>query len=229
MTPCDRVETERLIDADELDAAAREHVAGCAPCEARLAGYRRIAGALRALGASHAVPADRRERLLATIDALPAEAPRDRIAFADRRSARRWRTHAVAAVGLAAAAVLALWLTSDRAPVAPRFELAVLAGTGEPTRGDARLGERLRVRARLGSSIGIRIYRNDRELLLECPRGCTRDGGVMIGEITLDAIARYQIVWFDGPLPPSAGELDRDVAAAAAAGARYELRELEVR
>ena len=147
----------------------------------------------------------------------------------DRRAAARrparWPWLAAPAVGLAAAIALIWWLRGGEP--APRFEVEVVSAHAVAIRGDAHLGDRLRVRARAGAAVWI--YRNDRELLLACPRDCTRDGDALIGELALDAIARYQVVWLsaDG-VSPGGGELERDVAAASAAGATHELREIVV-
>ena len=74
------------------------------------------------------------------------------------------------------------------------------------------------------------IYRNDRELLRACPRDCRRDGDRLLLEFDLDTIGHYQIVWLSTDrVPPPAGEVERDVAAARAAGAVHELRDVEVR
>jgi hypothetical protein len=137
----------------------------------------------------------------------------------------RWLRFAAPAVGLAAAAALIWWLRGGEP--APRFAVEVVSQHAVAIRGDARLGDRLRVRARVGAAVWI--YRNDRELLLACPRDCARDGDALIGEIALDAIARYQIVWLStASAPAPGGELERDVAAASAAGATHELREIAV-
>ena len=88
-------------------------------------------------------------------------------------------------------------------------------------------GVRVRVRARVGAAVWI--YRNDHELLLQCPRACARDGEALAAERPLDEVARYQIVWLStAAVPAPTGDLARDLAAATAAGATHELRELRV-
>jgi hypothetical protein len=214
--PCDRLEREHLADLlaeGALDPEARAHLETCPDCGPRLAAYRRIARAMREVGAAHARRPDHLARLWATVDAAPARRP------------RRWPWLAAPALGLAAAAALIWWLRAGEP--APRFAVEVVSARAVAIRGDARLGDRLRVRARVGAAVWI--YRNDRELLLACPRDCTRDGDALIGELALDAIGRYQIVWVStAGAPVPTGELDRDVAAARAAGATHELRELAV-
>lgn len=225
MSACDRVDD--AVDVDDLDADTRAHVAGCAACQARHAGYARIGSAFRALGAQHAPTSERRARLRAAVAAEVDRTPAQ--AAIGAPPSRRRRAFAIAGVALAAAAVLVFWLGHAPPPPPPRFDVAVVDGGGPAIRGDARLGDRLRVRARAGATIHVRVYRNDRELVLDCARACRRDGDVLVGEAVLDRVARYQVVWFDGAVPPSTGALEPDVAAAAAVGARHELRELVVR
>jgi hypothetical protein len=201
---CDRAAA--IADPDEVDA---DHLAGCADCQAQLAAMRRIAHAMREVGASAKRRPDHLARVWAAVDKPPR---------------RRWLPRSGAGmitaggVLVAAAAVLVLWLRRPEPP--PRFAIDVVAGNGTAIRGDAKLGDRLRIRAREGA---VRVYVNDRRLVLECPRMCQHQ------ELVLDAIARYQVLWIDGPAPAPTGSIDGDIAAASAAGARHELRELEVR
>lgn len=217
--PCDRFERERLAELpaeDARDAEAAAHLEGCAACRASRDRYRRIARAMRDVGAGHVRRPDHLARLWARLDAPRA------------RRWPRWGWLAAPALGLAAAAALLVWLgRGGPAPAAPRFAVDVIAQDKVALRGDARIGDRLRVRARAGAAVWI--YRNDRELLLVCPRACRRDGDALIAELALDAIGRYQVVWLStarGPAP--GGALEQDVAAASAAGIAYELRELAV-
>lgn len=213
--PCDRFEREHLAELlalDALDAEAAAHLESCAECRPRRTAYERIALAMREIGATHVRRADHVARLWAHLDDAP-------------RSKRRWLRFAAPAVGLAAAIALIWWLGRGDPP--PRFAVEVVAQDAVALRGEAKLGDRLRVRARAGAEMWV--YRNDRELLLVCPRDCVRDGDAVVGEVALDAIGLYQIVWLStasGPLPR--GELERDVAAATAAGAAHELREIAV-
>lgn len=209
---CDRARL--LVDPDDVDHAD-PHVAACADCQAQLAALRRIARAMRDVGASSRRRPDHLERVWTALDRTSRP--------------RRARSTIVAtgAVLLAAAAVVALWLRRPAPP--PRFEVSVISGSGAAIRGDAHLGDRVRIRARAEDAITVRVYRNDRHLLLDCPRMCRREGGSYVGEVPLDAVARYQVAWIRGTVPPATGSLDGDIAAATAAGAQHELRELEVR
>jgi hypothetical protein len=216
--PCDRFERDHLAELlapGALDGDARAHLDRCVDCGARVAGYQRIARAMRDIGASHVRRPDHLARLWAQLDAPPMRRP------------GRWLRFAAPAVALAAAAALIFWLRGGEPP--PRFAVEVISHGAIAIRGDAGLGDRLRVRARAGAAVWI--YRNDRELLLACPRDCERDSDALTGEVTLDAIGRYQIVWVSAasaPAPAPGGELERDVAAASAAGASHELREIVV-
>lgn len=202
------------------------HLEGCAECRAALAGLQRLTGAIVELSGTARRRPDHVARVLAANQARAAQV------LPLRRSARR-RVAVFAAplVALAAGIALVWWLRRDPAtpahPAAPRFAFEVVAQHGAALRGDAQLGDRLRVSAHPGAALWI--YRNDVELLLVCPRDCRRSGDALAGELPLDSIGRYQIVWLSTDrLPPPSGDLQRDIAAARAAGATHELRDLEV-
>lgn len=220
---CERA--ARLVDPGEVDLGD-PHVAACADCQAELDAVRRIAGAIRHVGNDARRAPDHLERVWATLD-RHAGSSRSSAARASRTRSRLVVAGAAAGV-LALAAGVLLWL---RAPApAPRFAIDVIDGDeGAAIRGDAHLGDHLRVRAQAGKAVTVRVYRNDRELLLECPRSCRRDGDSFVGQVTLDGVARYQVLWIAGTAPPAATTLDADIAAVTAAGAQYELREVDVR
>jgi hypothetical protein len=89
------------------------------------------------------------------------------------------------------------------------------------------VGNTLRVAARPGEAIWI--YRNDAELLLVCPRDCQLRDGQLRGELTFDGLGRYAVVWLSTDRAPApSGQLERDVAAASAAGATHEVRDFDV-
>lgn len=220
--------------AELLDDDA--HVESCAECRAALADYRRLTGALAELAAGARRRPDHVARALAaaaatTTTATGDGAPTTTTGGAPRVGGSR-RSVLVAAPLMALAAGIALvwWLRRGPAPqeAPPRFAFEVVAQKGRPVlRGDAQLGDILRVTAPAGSAAWI--YRNDRELLLVCPRDCRREGARLTGEVALDAIGRYQLVWLSTDrIPPPTGELELDVASARAAGASHELRDLEV-
>ena len=198
-----------IVDPDDVDPA---HVAGCADCQAQLAAVRRITHAMREVGAH----ANRKPDHLSRVWAAVGQPPRR----------RRLPIAGAGTVLVAAAAALVFWLRRPEPP--PRFDVVVVAGNGEPIRGAAKLGDTLRVRARQGNAISVRVYANDRHLVLECPRMCRSSDGAMIGEVVLE-LANYQVLWIDGPAPSPTGSIDGDIAAAKAAGAQHEMIELEIR
>lgn len=224
-TPCPRA-AEATRDhtlAALLDDA--EHLERCAECRAALAGLQRLTGALVEISGS----ARRRPDHVARVLAASATGERAAPIIPMHRSWRR-RVAAVAApmIALAAGLVAVWWLRRDpERPTAPRFAFEIAAQHGAVLRGDASLGDLLRVSARTGAALWV--YRNDVELLLVCPRDCRRDGEALLGELPLDVIGRYQIVWLSTDhVPQPSGDLQRDIAAARAAGATHELRDLEV-
>lgn len=234
MRPAPDAEPCRRVSAAERDgtlaslldelAGAPAHLEGCAACRAALARYRRLAGGLAALAA--AAPPRRPDHVARALAAARAEA--------SEVTPLRPRRRAVAALApllaLAAAVALLWWLRrGSEAPRAPevRFAFRVVKQRGPALRGDAQLGDELRVTLPPGSALWL--YRNDRELLLVCPRDCRRDGAALTAARVLDAIGRYQLVWLSTErVPAPTGELEDDVAAARAAGATHELRELDV-
>jgi hypothetical protein len=226
--PCERFEREGLTDgaagvdgADGADGAFVEHLAGCAGCQEHQAKYRRLTEAIKEVSAAAKRRPDHVARVLAGVaDEVSPVTPLRR---------QRWRRMVIAAPIAAMAAGLALvwWLRRDPVERAPRFAMEVIEKGGTAMRGAAQLGDLLRVRARPGAAIWI--YRNDRELLLVCPRDCRRDGDGVVGEVELDAIGLYQVVWLSTDrVPAPSGELERDLAAATEAGASREMRDLEV-
>jgi hypothetical protein len=249
--PCDRVERDGLVDADDLSAEDRAHIDSCPECAPRLARYRELAAAMRDVGAARRPSAATRAALWAAVDRepRPASGP-DSVSLAvssssaaqhesERsargRTSRRRPVVAAASVAavLAAAAVIALavW-PRPRDPVAtPQLALRITDGGGALVRGSGRLGDRLEIRARADAGAGFRVYRNDVELLLDCGRGpgCALVDGAITATIVLDAVAGYQVLWLRGAAPPPTGSLARDASAAEAAGVSIELHELEVR
>jgi hypothetical protein len=143
---------------------------------------------------------------------------------------RRWARGTIgAAAALAAAAVLLLWLWRRPETLAPAtFALAteVLRGEAQVRGDEPAVGDRLLVKCQAHARyVEIRVYRDDRVLVLRCPGapGCTRDQGGARAELLVAAPGTYRAVLFaaDAPLPePRAEGLDADVGAAGAAGAK---------
>jgi hypothetical protein len=241
--PCDRFAREGLaeLEAGGLEAELTAHVEGCAQCQAERARYRRLIGALAEVSAGARRRGDHVARALARADAEAIPIGRSTERSSDRAversrgraNARRPALLAAPLVAMAAALALVWWLRRDPAPgpeplpEPPRFAFELVEQPGRAMRGAAQLGQRLRVRARAGAALWV--VRNDVELLLVCPRDCRRDGAQLVGEVALDAIGHYQMVWLStDQVPAPGGELARDLAAVRAAGATYELRDVEV-
>lgn len=183
----------------------------------------RIEAALARAGDEHAPRPGWQARVLAATASPP---PR-----------RRWWL--AAAPALAAAAAVVLWWTWPRGAAAPAppapIELAlVLDRGGAVVRGSsAEVGDVMHATARGGGGFrGVWIYRNDRELIAACPGGgsCKETADAMTATVPLRVIGRYSIVVLsaDVALPSPAGVLDEDLAAAAKAGARYQIEPLSV-
>jgi len=233
---CDRFERERL--ADTLDDHGRgspdhggpeelaAHLESCADCRADRLRYERIAHALADLGDGVQRRSDHVARVLTTAAADPS------LRRAPPRLTRRAAQRIGPVLAVAAAIAVVWWLRRDRAPEAPRFAVEIVARgprrlRSDPQWGDPQRGDRVRVTARPGAALWI--YRNDRELLRACPRDCHRDGDRLVTELDLDSIGRYQIVWLStDAVPPPTGNVERDIAAARAAGAVHELRDVDV-
>ncbi|HEX9731226.1 MAG TPA: hypothetical protein VGG06_04475 [Thermoanaerobaculia bacterium] len=211
MTRCTRFEDEglALLEAGrELD----EHFAVCADCRAARAAYERLGQALAAAGAELAPPPGWTARVWARLD--------------ERRERRRRGWLLAPAAALAAAALAAvLWVVPSRPPPAGlRLEVAVESASGR--RGlEAQPGDRLVLRAAAGGRphAELRVYRNDRELVLRCAGEppCRRRGDTLEAVVELAAPGAYQslLLAADAPLPPPAGTLDDDAGAALDAGA----------
>lgn len=235
MTRCDRISAEGWLGDDD-DSRAREHLEQCADCREAREAYRRIADGFVALGAEHELPGDAEARLWAAV--------------ATQRDRRRWRWPVwlgIVSAMVAAAAVLFLLLRSggsERDPAAQRvLALAVLPPDGQagddPVRnGQPAVGDRLRITAPADDSadpahFALRVYRNERELLVQCPGdpACVRHGSSLVVLLPIDALGVYTALWLDAgePIAPSSSSLAQDLADAVSRGAEYQLREVEVR
>jgi hypothetical protein len=186
------------------------------------------------------VTGDPRERedagwIGALIAALPDEQPppgwqadvRSAIAGEHPAPAAAHRRWTVAALAFAAAAAVLLRgvPVEDSAPAddgAPSIDVVPGDGARRGDGGDAALGDMLRVAAHAGGG-ELRIYRDDREVVLRCPRAACRhaEGGV-IAELRVTAPGVYRAVVLErapasGDLPapplPATGSLEGDVAA----------------
>jgi hypothetical protein len=221
VSPCRRFEEEALLRIEQglpLD----DHFATCDECLAARAAYDRLRAGIAELGAELAPPERWQARVWQGIGA--------------RRARRfRWRPLVVAG-GLAAALACVVLVRAPPRDVAASLQIEVEAGATSRRGEEARPGDSLALRAKTGgaSHAELRVYRNDRELLLRCSdqAPCTRERRGVAATLALDAPGRYQPLLLVGerPFPAPAGELDGDATAAAAAGATVTLgREVIVR
>lgn len=224
MSACRRFEEVGLVRLEQglpLD----DHFATCADCRAERAFYERLREDIAAAGEGIEPPPGWQAELWAAVE---------------QRKAARWRLRGWWLLVPAAAAVLiAVLLLRPSAPPPARLALAVEVetGTGTVRRGaEAHPGDRLRLRASTGEAdhVELRVYRNNRILVLRCSTEppCQRRQGVLEAAFLLPAIGSYQslLLTSDRALPEAGAGLDPDVAAALAAGARATLgTEVEAR
>ena len=219
MSRCRRFEDEALLRI-ERGLPLDEHFFTCSDCLAARAAYERLTAGIAGLDAAAEPPERWQTRVWQRIETR-------------RGARRRWWTPArswLLAGGLAAAAALLLFV---RAPLeqarAASLAVEVRPGGGVRRGAEARPGDRLVLRATTGTArqAELRVYRNDRELVLRCSdrAPCARQGSALRAELVLALTGRYQalVVAGDRRLPAPTGELDVDAARAEAAGAAVTL------
>jgi len=191
-----------VAPADDAEAAAR-------------APYERLVERLRAVDA----PAGSAERIAARLRREQAHAAR-----------RRWWWLG-GGLALAAASVAALVVLRPRPTPPPRgLEVAIVAPAGEPRRGDAAVGDTLRLRVSdPRAHVELRVYR-DGALQLRCPGAppCAGDPQHPRADLTVADAGVYRVVVLAAaaPLPPpGAGGLDADLLAARTASVSITLHE----
>lgn len=227
MSACRRFEEEGLLRLEQglpLD----DHFATCADCLAARAFYERLHGDIAVAGEGIEPPPGWQAELWAAVE--------------ERKSAGRRLRGWWLLVPAAAAVLIAILLLRPSAPPPARLALAVEVetGTGTVRRGaEAHPGDRLRLRATTGEAghAELRVYRNNRVLVLRCSTEppCQRRNGALEAELLLPAIGSYQSLLLTSdralpPLPDTGAGLDPDVAAALQAGARATLgTEVEAR
>ena len=224
MSACRRFEEEALVRLEQglpLD----EHFATCADCLAERAFYERLQRDIAAAGEGIEPPPGWQAELWAAVE--------------ERKSAGRRLRGWWLLVPAAAAVLIAVLLLRPSAPPPARLALAVEVetGTGAVRRGaEAHPGDRLHLRASTGEAdhAELRVYRNNRALVLRCSTEppCRRGKGTLEAAFRLPSIGSYQplLVTSDHSLPEAGAGLDADVARALAAGARATLgAEIEVR
>jgi hypothetical protein len=203
-------------DADDVAwLEARERGAAQLPPidPARADAYRRVAALIAALP-DDASPAGWQDEVMAL---LP---PRDQLA--PRRSRRAaW---AAATAAIAAAAALVLWLQIKPPPPPPREPIASRIVPGGGVRGlgeiSAALGDLLVFDAAATAGGELRIYRDDREVVVRCPgdAACGAGPDRIAAVLRVTAPGQYRAVYLPPPSSGGAvraptGTLDGDVAA----------------
>jgi hypothetical protein len=223
--PCNLLEREGLLDRDD-DERARAHIEECANCRALWHKHQRVRSAFTELGAAHEPRPDFEARMLAAIARQQAGAR------------GRWQWWGLGLGAAAAAAAAVVFLLMDRsAPQVAELRIEVIAGGAATRTTMHQVGDILDIQATPGGAAHaeLRVYRNDTDLVLHCPSAadarCARQGHALTARLVLGAMGRYQILWLtsDTPLLAPETSLEHDVARAARAGARHELREIEVR
>jgi hypothetical protein len=224
MSACRRFEDEGLMRLEQglpLD----DHFATCPDCLAARAAYERLRGEIASAGDGIEPPPGWQAGVWAAIE--------------ERRSARRRLRGWWLLLPAAAAVLVAVLLLRPSEPPPARLALAVEVETGTDTvrRGaEAHPGDRLHLRASTGGAgyAELRVYRNDRALVLRCSTEppCRRRQGTLEAAFLLPSTGSYQslLVTSGRPLPEAGAGLDADVATALGAGARATLGpETEVR
>lgn len=206
----------RLVERGEADP----HREDCQVCRREHAMRERITRALSLVGSDAAGD-----------QAWQAEVWR-RIARLEAPRSKPWRWWGGA---VAFCAILLFWRMSDwrQAPPQelPMIEILPAEKMRSTSLGSPMPGDRVRLSVQAGQE--ARIYRAGL-LLLRCPSGqgrpgCSLDGRGVVAEALLAVSGRYQLVVISGPGGHASGVLARDLEAVAAAGGRYNYRELLVR
>lgn len=178
------------------------------------------------------------ERLLERVRDLDEIAPsagwEDR-AMARWSQARHKRRRGIAiALGTTTAVALAavLLLQPCRASDASRLEVAVVTDHGSTSRGDATVGQVLRVRGPLDRpQVDLRIYVGTRRIA-RCPgsAACAHEASGLQIDWKLAEPGRYQIVLLSSAssIPAGDGTIDGDLLEARSAAATIEIRTISV-
>lgn len=148
-------------------------------------------------------------------------APADRRGGASRRARRAWIGGAAAAA--VAAAGLLLWL-HQRPPAVPArpydevLSIRVLRGEGfrNGSGATAAIGDVLQVEVAEAGKGELRIYRDNRDVVMRCPgqADCVQAGGRLSAELRLRGPGEYRAVYLQpAPTGPLTGTLAGDLAA----------------
>jgi hypothetical protein len=214
MSVCERFEREgllRLERGEPLDP----HFDRCDDCRDARARYREVVRAIAGSAAKLTPPRDFEARVFAAI--------------ARRRTAARLRWPIAVGAGLLSAAlVLALLWRADRDPDRPALALVQSierSAATRPVRGEsAAPGDLLHLRL-AGGPAELRVYREGGGLVHRCADApaCALEGNGVATSVRLDVRGDYQAIAIPlagAALPAATGDLDADLAALEAAGAR---------
>lgn len=198
----------------EAVAEFREHLAGCARCQAALRG---------------------RMQEKAVIGEAPARAAQHRAAEAGPVHRARRRTIIYLAPVLAAAAGVAIWLGAARGrePAMPLEATLAIEHRGVATRGSvAHVGDMLQSTVRGEKHRAIWVYLGTREVVIACPgrAECTSKDDSLELELGVPVPGQYSIITIGSAQPIMAphGPLDRMLSSIAASGAHFEIRRIDV-
>lgn len=213
MTPrCDRFEAEALLRL-ERGEPLDEHFAACPDCREARAVYERLRQEIREVGVEEEPPPGWEARVWQRIG--------------ERRHRPRW-AWVLAPLGAAALAA-ALFFALPRTPSTPSLTQEIIGGETVVRSASAHPGDRLELRAETAGApyVELRVYRNERELLLRCPgdSSCKKTGNEIRASLTFPSAGEYQavLVLDDEPLAAPGKGLDSDAGAALDHGARIVL------
>ena len=182
----------------------------------------RIESALKRLGAEHEPPPGWESRVLAAV-------------AAERRS-RPWWMFAAPGVALAAAAAVAVvaLLPSRPRALALNVEVTQQEKTRGEQVGEARVGDTVHLTVSGGDRHhALRVYRDERELVFQCPGGptCRSSDDGLIADLKVSMVGTYRIFALSAsaPLPEPTGNFDADLAAMTRAKVTPKERQLYVR
>lgn len=213
MTPrCDRFEAEALLRL-ERGEPLDEHFATCPDCREARAVYERLRQEIREVGVEEEPPPGWEARVWQRIE--------------ERRRRPRW-AWVLAPLGAAALAAT-LFFALPRTPSTPSLVQEIVGGETVVRAASAHPGDRLELHVETAGAryAELRVYRNERELLLRCPgdSSCERDGSEIRVSLTFPSAGEYQavLVLNDEPLAAPGKGLDSDAGAALDRGARIVL------
>lgn len=211
---CDRFEAEgllRLERGEPLD----EHFATCPDCREARAVYERLRQEIGEVGLEEEPPPGWEARVWQRLE--------------ERRRRPRW-LWIFTPLGAAALAAT-LFFALPRTPSTPSLVQEIVGGETVVRAASAHPGDRLELRAETAGSphAELRVYRNDRELLLRCPgdSSCERTGSEIHAALTFPSAGAYQavLVLDDEPLAAPGKGLDSDAGAVLDRGAQVLLGE----